>query len=175
MAKLPNRRSNCIPNTLISPHVAPSPLPNSTIAFVKERYPCLQYLITICTGAGIAARAGVLDGKYATTNKRAWDETIALGPKVNWVAVARWVVDGNIWTSSGISADIDLTIAFLEAIYGNETATTIANTMEYERHTNSTDDPFAALYGRRTPVTQLIQMLRQQARPLKKKDEFAIL
>ena len=84
-------------------------------------------------------------------------------------------MDGNIWTSSGISAGIDLTTAFLEAIYGNETAMTIANTMEYERHTNSTDDPFAALYGRWTPVTQLIQMLRQQACPLKKKDEFAIL
>jgi transcriptional regulator GlxA family with amidase domain len=131
---------------LISHHVAPSPLLNSIIAFVKERYPCLQHLITICRVTGIAARAGVLDGKYATTDKRAWGETIALGPKVNWVAVARWVVDGNIWISSGISAGIDLTIAFLEAIYGNETATTIANAMEYEGHTNSTDNPFAALY-----------------------------
>jgi putative intracellular protease/amidase len=61
---------------------APVPLLSNTIAFVKGRYPTLQYLITVCTGAGIAARAGVLDGKHATTNKRAWDETTALGPKV---------------------------------------------------------------------------------------------
>lgn len=36
---------------------------------------------------------------------------------------------------------------FIEAVYGNETATSVANGMAYERHLNSTDDPFAALYG----------------------------
>lgn len=109
---------------------APSPILNSTIAFVKERYPSLKYLITICTGAGIAARAGVLDGKHATTNKRAWAETTALGPKVKWVAQARWVQDGNIWTSSGVAAGTDAMIAFIEAIYSNTTATVVANGME---------------------------------------------
>ena len=59
---------------------------NSTVAFVKERYSSLKYLLTVCTGSGIAARAGVLDGKHATTNKRAWAATTALGPNVNWVA-----------------------------------------------------------------------------------------
>jgi transcriptional regulator GlxA family with amidase domain len=98
---------------------------------VKERYSTLQYLITVCTGAGIAARAGVLDGKHATTNKRAWAETTALGPKVKWVAQARWVTDGNIWTSSGVAAGTDAMIAFIEAIYSNATATTVANGMEY--------------------------------------------
>jgi putative intracellular protease/amidase len=83
---------------------APAPLLNNTITLVKERYPTFQYLITVCTGAGIAARAGVLDGKHATTNKRAWDETTALGPKVKWIRQARWVTDGNIWTTSGVAA-----------------------------------------------------------------------
>lgn len=50
-------------------------------------------------------------------------------------------------TSSGVSAGIDVTIAFIEAVYGNATATSIANGMEYVRHLNSTEDPFAALYG----------------------------
>ncbi len=85
----------------------PPPTVNSMIAFVKERYPTLQYLITVCTGAGIAARAGVLDGKHATTNKRAWKETTALGPKVKWIPQARWVTDGNIWTTSGVAAGTD--------------------------------------------------------------------
>jgi putative intracellular protease/amidase len=60
----------------------PSPLVNSTIAFVKEQYPTLQYSITVCTGARITARASVLDGKHVTTNKRAWKGKTALGPKV---------------------------------------------------------------------------------------------
>lgn len=126
---------------------APSPVLNTTIAFVKERFPTVQYLLTVCTGAGIAARAGVLDGKYATTNKRAWAETTAWGPNVKWVPQARWVEDGNVWTSSGVSAGIDLMIAFIGHIWGNSTAVTVANGMEYVRHPVSTDDPFAALYN----------------------------
>ena len=126
---------------------APSPLFNNTIDFVASRYPSLQYLITVCTGAGIAARAGVLDYKHATTNKKAWAQTIALGPKVKWNPVARWVIDGNIWTTSGVSAGIDGLLAWIEAVYGHATATQITNFMEYERHLNSNDDPFADLYG----------------------------
>lgn len=71
--------------------------------YIAKVYPTLQYLFTVCTGSGIAARAGVLSGRNATTNKSAfrWIET--LGGNVTWIAVARWVVDGNIWTSSGKS------------------------------------------------------------------------
>lgn len=76
---------------------------DQTIDFVKKTYPNLRYLITTCTGSGIAARAGVLDGKRATTNKKAWADVIAMGPHVKWVSPARWTVDGNIWTSSGVS------------------------------------------------------------------------
>ncbi len=85
---------------------APSPLLNSTIAFIKERYPTLQYFITVCTGSGVAARAGVLDGVHATTNKAAWAETTALGPKVRWVAEARWVEDGNICKSFDVPTKV---------------------------------------------------------------------
>lgn len=56
----------------------------STIAFVKDQYPKVKYLITICTGAGIASRAGVLDGKCATSNKAAWATVLGWGPKVKW-------------------------------------------------------------------------------------------
>ncbi|GKT66010.1 DJ-1/PfpI family protein [Colletotrichum tofieldiae] len=71
------------------------------VEYVRGTYPSLKYLITTCTGAGIAARAGVLDGKRATTNKAAWSTIVKMGPNVNWVSPARWVVDGNIWTASG--------------------------------------------------------------------------
>ncbi|KAH6622479.1 DJ-1/PfpI family protein [Boeremia exigua] len=117
-----------------------------TIEFIKRMYPSLQYLITICTGSGLAARAGVLDGKRATTNKLSWDATVALRQEVDWIHKARWVQDGNIWTSSGISAGIDVTFAWIEAIYGHDIAENIANRMEYNRMTDSSKDPFADLY-----------------------------
>ena len=43
------------------------------IEFIKKRYPELKYLLTVCTGSGLAALAHVLDGGTATTNKQAWE------------------------------------------------------------------------------------------------------
>jgi putative intracellular protease/amidase len=85
---------------------------DEVIDFVKNVYPSLKYLITTCTAAGIAARAGVLDGKRATTNKKAWKTVTAMGPDVKWVSPARWTVDGNIWTSSGVS--VRLNFSFMQ-------------------------------------------------------------
>lgn len=117
------------------------------IAFIRDTYPKLHSLITVCTGAGLAARAGILDGRKATTNKFAWAETTKLGPRVHWITHARWVTDGNIWSSSGVSAGIDVLFAWIEAVYGNATATQVANISEYQRHLNSSWDPFADIYN----------------------------
>ena len=119
------------------------------VDFIRQTYPKLRYLITVCTGAGLAARAGVLDGRNATTNKAAWTGTTALGPKTYWRSHARWVQDGNVWSSSGVSAGIDVTFAWMEAVFGNATATRVANTLEYVRHVNASDDPFADINGAR--------------------------
>ncbi len=124
-----------------------SPTINSTVDFVAAAYPSLRYLITVCTGATIAAKAGVLDGKNATTNKLSWTWATSTGPNVNWISHARWVVDGNIYTTSGVSAGIDGFLAFMEDVYGSNITTMISNGMEYERHTNASYDPFADLYG----------------------------
>ena len=100
-------------------------------------------MVTICTGASIAAWAGILNGRNATTNKIRFHNIAAERPQVNWIRKARWVVDGNIWTSSGIAAGIDTILAFIEAMYGRESAVRTATIMEYEWHEDSTDDPFA--------------------------------
>lgn len=118
-----------------------------SIEFIRQRFDSLQYLITVCTGSGLAARSGVLDGKRATTNKLAWESTVALRPQVNWIHRARWVTDGNIWTSSGISAGIDVVFAWIADVYGAGVAKNIADRMEYTRVTDPNDDPFADLHG----------------------------
>lgn len=73
-------------------------------AFIAEQYPKLEYLLSVCTGARNLADAGVLEGKRATSNKAVWDTVITHGKNVTWVPTARWVTDGNIWTSSGVAA-----------------------------------------------------------------------
>lgn len=116
------------------------------IDYVRNTYPGLKYIFTVCTGAWLAARAGVLDGKRATTNKLAWDGTKKF-ETVNWVPHARWVVDGNVWTCSGVSAGIDGMLALIQECYGKKVAESTAITMEYEWHQDSTKDPFAERLG----------------------------
>ena len=117
------------------------------IKFIAATYPSLQCLITVCTGSSIAARSGILDGRRATSNKESWKWATEQGPKVNWVPRARWVVDGNIYTSSGVSAGIDATLAFMDEVFGKEATTQVAAEMEYTRHLDPDEDPFATLYG----------------------------
>ncbi|KAF2201343.1 class I glutamine amidotransferase-like protein, partial [Delitschia confertaspora ATCC 74209] len=116
------------------------------ISFVREMYPRLKYVISVCTGATILSRAGVLDGKSATSNKRAWDWIKSTSDKVNWIHQARWVVDGNTWTSSGVSAGIDVTYAFLSEVYGETVADFVAKSSEYVRWTNASYDPFSEIW-----------------------------
>ncbi|KAK1225150.1 hypothetical protein PQX77_011932 [Marasmius sp. AFHP31] len=118
-----------------------------TISFIRDTYPRLQYLLSVCTGSWLAARAGVLDDRNATSNKRAWAGREGLGNSTNWITHARWVVDGNVWTSSGVTAGTDAALAWIAEIYGNETATEISNGVEHRRGLESTNDPFAEIYG----------------------------
>lgn len=116
------------------------------IAFVKAVYPDVQYIISVCTGASILARAGILDNRNATTNKKAWEFVLSTGPKVKWVPTARWVTDGNIWTTSGIAAGQDGTFAFVSHVYGDDVAQYLADSLEYNRMTDQHFDPFGKIW-----------------------------
>ncbi|KAF4995486.1 hypothetical protein FGRMN_5107 [Fusarium graminum] len=111
--------------------------------FVKERYPKLKFLLTVCTGSALVAQCGLLDGKEATSNKRSFSWVESQGPKVKWARNARWVVDDNIWTASGITAGMDMIYAFIAEQYGQETADDVADASEYVRNTDARSDPFA--------------------------------
>jgi transcriptional regulator GlxA family with amidase domain len=114
--------------------------------WVAEMYPKVRYLVTICTGAIFAARAGVLDGRRATTNKRAWALVTAQGNNVTWVAPARFVVDGNIWSSSGVTAGLDLMLHWVKTWYGNDLYNLIADGSEIVPRAHD-DDPFTDKFG----------------------------
>ncbi|KAL5335425.1 class I glutamine amidotransferase-like protein [Aspergillus crustosus] len=118
---------------------------NPVIQFIKEIYPDVQYALSVCNGSGVFARAGILDGKRATTNKTLYESTISLRKEVNWVRNARWVVDGNLWTASGVSAGIDATLAFVRSVYGVKIAGEIAREIEYvwDEGEDGTRDSFA--------------------------------
>jgi putative intracellular protease/amidase len=117
------------------------------VDFVRTVYPSLKHLISVCTGSTIIARAGTLDNKKATTNKKAWTWATSFGTNVSYVPHARWVQDGNVWTGSGVSAAVDTAYAFVASVYGEETAQYVADVSEYTRWTNASYDPFAERWG----------------------------
>jgi len=102
-----------------------------------------ETVLCVCTGSALAARAGLLDGVTATSNKIAWDWVIRQGPNVHWKRRARWVADGKFHTSSGISAGIDMALAFLAKCFGENTALKVADSLEYLWNRDPEQDPFA--------------------------------
>ena len=99
---------------------------------------------TVCTGSFLLARTGLLDGLKATSNKRAFQQVRTYAPKVNWIAKARWVKNGKYFTSSGVSAGMDMALAVIAKLCGKEMSLQIANRAEYQWHEDSSWDPFAA-------------------------------
>ncbi|MDR1237170.1 MAG: DJ-1/PfpI family protein [Propionibacteriaceae bacterium] len=91
-----------------------------------------KVVASVCTGSALLAAAGLLDGYRATSNTRALEWATSFGPKTQWVPDARWVTDGNRWTSAGISAGIDMTLALVASLHSQETAKEIASRMEYD-------------------------------------------
>jgi len=106
-----------------------------------------QLVTSVCTGSALLAKTGMLDGKRATTNKAAFKWVTAQGEKVEWVPQARWVEDGKFFTSSGVSAGMDMSLALVSKLLGDEVANRVAIAMEYEWHRNPDWDPFAEIHG----------------------------
>ena len=106
-----------------------------------------EYVTSVCTGSALLARAGVLDGVRATTNKRAYAWATSQGERVHWEKEARWVEDGKFFTSSGVSAGMDMSLAVIGKLLGREAAAEIATWTEYEWHEDPSWDPFAKIHG----------------------------
>ena len=98
---------------------------------------------TVCTGSALLARTGLLDGRPATSNKIAWDWVVEQGPRVRWQRRARWVDDGNVLTSSGQSAGIDMALSLIARLNGRDMAVAAARNMEYVWNEDASNDPFA--------------------------------
>jgi len=83
------------------------------LSWLKEQAERADYVASVCTGSALLAKAGVLDGVCATTNKMAFDWVTSQRSAVIWEKQARWVEDGKFFTSSGASAGIDMSLALI--------------------------------------------------------------
>jgi transcriptional regulator GlxA family with amidase domain len=104
-----------------------------------------EFILSVCTGSILLSRTGILDGKRATSNKRVFVWTTTF-PGVNWIKKARWVKDGSIYTSSGVSAGTDMALGFIADLLGYPAAKQVSTEIEYEWNDDSGHDPFSELY-----------------------------
>lgn len=111
--------------------------------WIRARAEPAELVCSVCSGSAILAKAGLLDGRRATSNKQFFNLAVAQGPKVEWVKEARWVDDGKFVTSSGVAAGIDMSLHVIARLYGEETAQRIADGTEYQWHRDADSDPFA--------------------------------
>jgi len=115
--------------------------------WLRRRVPETEVTMTVCSGTALLAGAGLLDGRRATTNKMFFQEVAQSGPRVQWVKEARWVEDGKYATSSGVSAGIDMALAVIAKLAGQQVSDSLAVATEYEWHRDAAWDPFAKVHG----------------------------
>ncbi|MGL4290216.1 MAG: DJ-1/PfpI family protein [Phreatobacter sp.] len=99
------------------------------VGFVAAQAKTCRHVLSVCTGSLILEAAGLLNGRRATTHWKLLDGLRAK-PGVT-VVEERFVRDGNVWTSAGVSAGIDLTLAFIAEEAGADAASIVQHNAEY--------------------------------------------
>ncbi|MDL2248561.1 DJ-1/PfpI family protein [Tyzzerella sp. OttesenSCG-928-J15] len=117
---------------------------NEFIAMLKILGEESEFVLTVCTGSALLAKTGLLKDVKATSNKRAFGWAASVDEEVNWQAKARWVEDGKYFTSSGISAGMDMALGFVARFHGEDTADKICFEIEYIWNKDKNYDPFRA-------------------------------
>jgi transcriptional regulator GlxA family with amidase domain len=120
-------------------------------------------VVSVCSGAFLLAAAGLLEGRRATTH---WARAAGLAerhPHVTVDADPIWTRDGNVWTSAGVTAGIDVALALVEDDHGVEVAETVARWLVMFLRRPGTQSQFAApvwrSQARDAPVRQAQELI----------------
>ncbi len=107
------------------------------IEWIENTDRSAELTASVCTGAFLLARAGLLEGKRVTTHWEDCDELERDFPNLRVQRGVHWVDEGRIVTSAGISAGIDMSLHLVERLLGLELAQATARQMEYAWHKRS--------------------------------------
>ena len=106
-----------------------APQPPGLVAWIAEQAPKARRVVSICVGAFVLASAGILSGRRATTHWAAANDLRALYPTIRVDPDRIFVQDGNIWTSAGATAGIDLALALVQEDLGHDIAMHVARSL----------------------------------------------
>jgi transcriptional regulator GlxA family with amidase domain len=101
------------------------------LGYLRDVAPHCQWVTSVCTGAMVLHAAGLLRGKRATTHWAYCDQLEAQGD-VTVLRHVRYVRDGNVVTSAGVSAGIDMSLWLVGQTLGPDTARNVQRTMQYD-------------------------------------------
>jgi transcriptional regulator GlxA family with amidase domain len=114
------------------------------VSWIRTAAPRCRRVATVCSGALLAAEAGLLDGRRVTTHWARADQLAAEYPDVTVDPDPIYVRDGNVWTSAGVTAGIDLALALVEEDLGTELARTVARWLVMFLHRPGGQTQFAS-------------------------------
>ena len=123
-----------------------------TLAFVRALAKRGVRIASVCSGAYILAEAGLLDGRRATTHWQRTRHFVQAYPKVKLEADRIYTRDGNIWTSAGITAGIDLALAMVAEDYGDEIAQRTARQLVLYHRRSGGQSQFSSLLELKAPT-----------------------
>jgi len=101
------------------------------LTWIKQSSQNADKVLSVCTGALLLAKVGLLDGLKSTTHHTAFELLGEIAPDTEIVRDVRFVDNGKVITAAGISAGIDMSLYVIEILYGTETAQRTAGYMEY--------------------------------------------
>jgi transcriptional regulator GlxA family with amidase domain len=103
----------------------------TVLEWIRQRARKAEVVASVCTGSLVLAQAGLLNNLRATTHHENFAELAALAPNTDLVEDARFTDNGQVLTSAGISAGIDLSLHIVARLLGEAAATRTARYMEY--------------------------------------------
>ena len=106
---------------------------DDVLYWIKVSAHSADKVLSVCTGALLLAKIGLLDGLRSTTHNSAFELLAEIAPNTEIDRSARFIDNGNVITSAGISAGIDMSLHVIEKLYGFEVAQNTAAYMEYRR------------------------------------------
>ncbi|MBP0113935.1 GlxA family transcriptional regulator [Bradyrhizobium vignae] len=122
-----------------------------TRAFVQRLAKRGMRVASVCSGAYVLAEAGLLDGRRATTHWGRTREFVARYPRIKFEPDRIFTRDGNVWTSAGISAGIDLALAMITEDHGEEIAQQTARQLVLYHRRSGGQSQFSSLLELKTP------------------------
>ncbi|MBU0863475.1 MAG: DJ-1/PfpI family protein [Alphaproteobacteria bacterium] len=119
------------PDIVVIPAMDIDQVGPTVLDWLREVHKTTQVTMSVCNGSYVLAKAGLLDGRTATAHHRGFGMLRAMFPAVNVIRGKRWVEDGRLATSGGLTSGQDLAMRVVERYFGRAAAKKTARQLEY--------------------------------------------